>query len=215
MGTKGDPGPQGPPGAGGVGSLEALLGVPCNTGQANPGTLDFFVNSTTQDISLRCVPLGTKMLSVKVTGLWVNTNNYLFVGFSSGWWGGSLDPTPYSVNPHNCNPYSCNCGPCPLNPFATCCETCYATCYDTAFLTSYPTPYLMGSISSSLIHAMVTSAPPGIECDPQHGGACTAFFPTGTQVTLSGSGLDFEGDCTGSYSCTLVMDAHKRVHARF
>src|SRR5207253_11188022 len=57
----------------------------------------------------------------------------------------------------------------------------------------------------------VTSSPAGIEC----GAICSASFAEGTQVTLSGSGASFSGDCTGSDACTITMGADRAVTARF
>jgi hypothetical protein len=65
----------------------------------------------------------------------------------------------------------------------------------------------------------VTSAPGGIDC----GGACTAKFPTGSQVTLTARGADadhpfigWSGACTGnSPTCTVTMSGAQSVRARF
>jgi uncharacterized protein (TIGR03437 family) len=64
---------------------------------------------------------------------------------------------------------------------------------------------------------LITSSPVGINC----GNTCLAAFAGGTSVTLSplpSSGAAFggwSGACSGSGSCTLVLDANKTVTATF
>ncbi|MDX2218701.1 MAG: FG-GAP-like repeat-containing protein, partial [Burkholderiales bacterium] len=61
----------------------------------------------------------------------------------------------------------------------------------------------------------VVSAPAGIDCP----GACTAVFPTGTQVTLTAmpvNGITFSNwslDCAGSGSCVVTMNQARSVRA--
>ncbi len=63
----------------------------------------------------------------------------------------------------------------------------------------------------------VTSAPAGITCSL----VCTATFAAGTSVTLTatpGAGSVFagwSGACSGSASCTVVLDQARAVTARF
>ncbi|OGD34464.1 hypothetical protein A2988_02990 [Candidatus Azambacteria bacterium RIFCSPLOWO2_01_FULL_46_25] len=63
----------------------------------------------------------------------------------------------------------------------------------------------------------VTSSPAGINCP----GACSAFFVSGTAVTLvatPNSGFSFtgwSGACTGTGTCSVTMDAAKSVTATF
>ena len=197
-GAQGPAGPAGPPGpSGAISSLDSLAGVPCNVGASNVGTVELVVNPVTQDMSLRCVPNGQYMLTVRPTG------SYISVGTPTYW--GTVN-----VNPHNCNPYSCNC----YTPCHTCglifqccddpvCQTCYQTCWDTATLSQQ---------SVSLVYPMVSSNPPGISCSADATtGTCTAFFPSGTLVTLTSDVLDLMGDCTGHLSCTLILDGNKVV----
>lgn len=63
----------------------------------------------------------------------------------------------------------------------------------------------------------VTSDPAGIACPPD----CSAAFPFGSRVTLSGAASPgatfngFQGDCFGSGSCDLTMDRTRSVTAVF
>jgi uncharacterized repeat protein (TIGR02543 family) len=63
----------------------------------------------------------------------------------------------------------------------------------------------------------VSSAPGGITC----GGACSAPYDSGTTVTLTAtpdagsSFLGWDGACSGTGPCTVVMDAARSVGARF
>jgi sugar lactone lactonase YvrE len=63
----------------------------------------------------------------------------------------------------------------------------------------------------------VTSDPPGIDCVP----TCSAMFTQGTQVALTPSpGIGYEftgwsGDCSGTDSCLVTMDAPRSVTAIF
>ncbi|HET9846464.1 MAG TPA: hypothetical protein VFQ02_11975 [Nitrospira sp.] len=60
----------------------------------------------------------------------------------------------------------------------------------------------------------VTSNPGGISCP----GTCSAGFAPGTNVVLTatpGAGSSFSGDCTGTSSCSIVMDANRTVTATF
>lgn len=63
----------------------------------------------------------------------------------------------------------------------------------------------------------VTSSPAGINC----GSTCTANFAAGTQVTLmaqASAGSTFvgwSGECSGTSSCTVTVDAAKSVTASF
>lgn len=63
----------------------------------------------------------------------------------------------------------------------------------------------------------VISSDTGIVCDPD----CTEVYPGGTQVTLTatpanGSTFDgWSGDCAGSGSCTLTLNATRTVTAQF
>ena len=64
---------------------------------------------------------------------------------------------------------------------------------------------------------VVTSTPDGISC----GEVCSAEFAHGTEVTLSATPGDnqlftgWSGDCTGTGTCTLVMDQARSVGATF
>ena len=64
---------------------------------------------------------------------------------------------------------------------------------------------------------MVTSNPSGVACT----GSCSAVYPTGTTVTLAasaGSGASFNwwnGSCSGSGPCTIVMSGVQSVKANF
>ncbi len=63
----------------------------------------------------------------------------------------------------------------------------------------------------------VTSSPAGIDC----GATCSATFPSGTVVTLTAvpdatsTFVAWTGDCTGTGSCSVTMDADRSVSARF
>jgi uncharacterized repeat protein (TIGR02543 family) len=63
----------------------------------------------------------------------------------------------------------------------------------------------------------VTSSPAGIDC----GGTCSAVYDGGTEVTLTAApdaSSDFtgwSGDCTGTGTCVVTMDAAKSVTATF
>ena len=63
----------------------------------------------------------------------------------------------------------------------------------------------------------VTSTPAGIDC----GSSCSAAFPTGTAVTLTPTadpGMEFSGwsgDCSGTGSCAVTLDAAHTVTATF
>lgn len=78
---------------------------------------------------------------------------------------------------------------------------------------------LGGNISGT---GTVTSTPVGISCQlPQGSSACSAYFPPGTSVQLTvtaGSGSVFagwNGACSGTSTCALVMNADTSVGATF
>jgi len=64
----------------------------------------------------------------------------------------------------------------------------------------------------------VTSSPAGITCSS---GSCTALYPRGTVVTLTATPdpswwlSSWNGDCTGSGSCSVTMTATRSVSATF
>ena len=61
----------------------------------------------------------------------------------------------------------------------------------------------------------VTSTPIGINCNS---GACSWYFDTGTQVTLTASHIGFlgwSGACTGTGDCVLTMSADTAVTANY
>ena len=67
----------------------------------------------------------------------------------------------------------------------------------------------------------VTSSPAGINCGTT-GTTCSADFPSGSTVTLTGTSdvggwyFDgFTGDCIGNYICNVTMDGPKSVTATF
>jgi YVTN family beta-propeller protein len=69
----------------------------------------------------------------------------------------------------------------------------------------------------------VASNPPGIACgfSPLHGNSCSASFAPGTSVTLTATPSStstfagWNGDCSGTGSCILIMNAADSVTATF
>lgn len=79
-------------------------------------------------------------------------------------------------------------------------------------------PVTLTVVKSGNGHGGVTSdLVPGIDC----GATCAADFGTGSTVTLTATPnanstfVGWSGDCTGTGSCQLTMDAAKGVTARF
>jgi hypothetical protein len=79
-----------------------------------------------------------------------------------------------------------------------------------------PTSFTL-TVSKRGAGGTVTSTPAGISC----GASCTAPFEQGTSVTLTATpntGASFtgwSGACSGTGSCTILMNANKSVTARF
>jgi len=84
-------------------------------------------------------------------------------------------------------------------------------------------PSLSVSIGGNLTgKGTVTSSPAGINCQmPQGNSACQAYYSPGTSVMLTsipGSGSSFagwNGDCSGTGTCSITMNADHNVGATF
>jgi parallel beta-helix repeat protein len=99
----------------------------------------------------------------------------------------------------------------------TCSVTVTSATTVTATFASSTTVGLTVTVSGAGI-GTVTSSPAGLTCSA----VCTATFPSGTSVTLTaaaGSGSTFAGwsggACSGTATCTVVLDQARAVTARF
>jgi hypothetical protein len=84
-------------------------------------------------------------------------------------------------------------------------------------ITTAPPPSSFSLTVSRSGPGSVTSSPPGISC----GGDCSEAYAAGTAVTLTASPnknarfVGWSGDCSGTGTCTVTMNAAKSVTARF
>jgi hypothetical protein len=185
-----------------VPNLDALANLPCNVGTPYEGKVEISYDLATDAIAMKCV---RALHALTVTALSETTEQYVC---------GSHQCNPHSCNPYACNPYPCNphrCNErcCGFLCLGTCYDTCHDTCFNTCFQTCHDTcpEYCTRPVSFS-----VASTPQGITCGaPGSTGSCSAAYPAGTSVTLTAAGATFAGDCTGTGSCTILMDGPKSV----
>lgn len=129
---------------------------------------------------------------------------------------------------------SCNVGTIPGNIVVSVDEStgivnlkCFYEMYDltvnaisTGTVIYYPNPHYPTSGCYGAPFLSITGSPAGINCGA--GGyswsscnypeaSCTYSFPIGTVVTLNSSGTAFTGDCSGTDTCTFIMDGPKTV----